>query len=92
LKQPELERKIATEVKKVFGPVPSPTYLKIHDWGKGCTYWKPGVYDPVKMGELALQPLKAYPHLHLCGESYSMQQTWMEGALESAEALLKKIL
>jgi monoamine oxidase len=88
----QLERKIAKEVHAVFGKVPAPIYLKAHDWGKGCTYWKPGTYDPVKMGELALQPFSKYPHLHLCGESYSMQQTWMEGALESAEALLKKIL
>jgi monoamine oxidase len=88
----QLERKIAKEVQAVFGKVPAPIYLKAHDWGKGCTYWKPGVYDPVKMCELALQPFSKYPHLHLCGESYSMQQTWMEGALESAEALLKKIL
>jgi monoamine oxidase len=88
----QLERKIAKEVHAVFGKVPAPIYLKAHDWGKGCTYWKPGSYDPVKMGELALQPFSKYPHLHLCGESYSMQQTWMEGALESAEALLKKIL
>jgi monoamine oxidase len=91
LEQKELEKKIATEVKKVFGPVPSPTYLKMHNWGKGCTYWKPGSYDPVKMCELALQPFSEFPHLHLCGESYSMKQTWMEGALESAEALLKHI-
>ena len=91
LEQKELEKKIATEVKKVFGPVPSPTYLKMHNWGKGCTYWKPGSYDPVKMCELALQPFSEFPHLHLCGESYSMQQTWMEGALESAEALLNHI-
>jgi len=88
----QLEQKIAKEVHAVFGTVPAPIYLKAHDWGKGCTYWKPGTYDPVKMCELALQPFSKYPHLHLCGESYSIHQTWMEGALESAERLLKKIL
>jgi monoamine oxidase len=92
LEQKELEKKMSVEVEKVFGNVPAPLYLKMHEWGAGCTYWKPGKYDPVEMGELALQPFKAYPNLHLCGESYSMQQAWMEGALESAEGLLKKIL
>lgn len=92
LEQKELEKKMSVEVEKVFGKVPVPLYLKMHEWGAGCTYWKPGKYDPVEIGELALQPFKAYPNLHLCGESYSMQQAWMEGALESAEGLLKKIL
>jgi len=92
LTEKQLERKIAKEVHAVFGKVPDPIYLKAHDWGKGCTYWKPGTYDPVKMADHALQPFPKYPHLHLCGESYSMQQTWMEGALETAEALLKKLL
>jgi len=92
LEQKDLEKKMAVEVEKVFGKVPAPLYLKMHEWGAGCTYWMPGNYDPVEMGELAQQPFKAYPNLHLCGESYSMQQAWMEGALESAEGLLKKIL
>ena len=92
LEQKDLEKKMSMEVEKVFGKVPAPLYLKMHEWGAGCTYWKPGKYDPVEMGELALQPIKMYPNLHLCGESYSMQQAWMEGALESAEGLLKKIL
>jgi protoporphyrinogen oxidase len=92
LEQKDLEKKMAMEVEKVFGKVPAPLYLKMHEWGAGCTYWKPGKYDPVEMGELAYQPFKAYPTLHLCGESYSMQQAWIEGALESAEGLLKKIL
>jgi len=91
LEQKDLEKKMSVEVEKVFGKVPAPLYLKMHEWGAGCTYWKPGKYDPVAMGELALQPMTLYPNLHLCGESYSMQQAWMEGALESAEALLKKI-
>jgi hypothetical protein len=87
----QIEKKIAREVHRVFGSVPAPIYLKVHDWGKGCTYWKPGHYDPVEMCAAALQPMKEYPAFHRCGESYSMDQTWMEGALESAEALLKKL-
>jgi len=92
LEQKDLEKKMSVEVEKVFGKVPAPLYLKMHEWGAGCTYWKPGKYNPVEMGELALQPMAAYPNLHLCGESYSMQQAWIEGALESAEGLLKKLL
>ena len=92
LEQKDLEKKMAVEVEKVFGKVPAPLYLKMHEWGAGCTYWKTGSYDPVTMGELAHQPIAKFPNFHLCGESYSIQQAWMEGALESAEGLLKKIL
>jgi monoamine oxidase len=92
MEQAEIEKKIAREVRSVFGSVPAPIYLKVHDWGKGCTYWKPGTYDPVAMGHIAHKPFgAAYPRLHLCGESYSMQQAWIEGALESAEAVLLSV-
>jgi hypothetical protein len=91
LEQNELEKKMALEVEKVFGKVPTPLYLKMHEWGGGCTYWTPGSYDPVKLSATALQPFKEHPQVHLCGESYSMNQAWMEGALESAEALLEKL-
>jgi monoamine oxidase len=59
-----------------------------HDWPSGCTYWLPGDYDVKQASKAALNPA---PNLYIAGESISLNQTWMEGALESAEILLKKI-
>jgi monoamine oxidase len=62
--------------------------LKKHDWKQGCSYWVPvagGAYDIKAASRAAHHPA---PHVYVVGESVSTQQTWMEGALESAEYLL----
>jgi hypothetical protein len=82
----ELEETIRQELMKLFPDktIPKTTYLKKHDWTNGCTYWLPGDYDPKEASKLAHNP---EPNLYLTGESVSLTQTWMEGALESVEYL-----
>jgi len=63
-----------------------PSAFVIHPWSNGCTYWLPGSYDPAAMAKESLNP---EPGLFVCGESFSMRQAWVEGALESAHTLLK---
>jgi hypothetical protein len=77
------------EVESLFGVVQNPSYLKMHYWPSGCTYWKPGKYDPFEESNKSLVPLSNFPNLHLVGESYSNNQAWIEGAIEQAEKLLK---
>ena len=82
----ELEETLRQELTKLFPDkiIPKTTYLKKHDWTNGCTYWLPGTYDPKEASKLAHNP---EPNLYLTGESVSLTQTWMEGALESVEYL-----
>lgn len=72
--------------------IPRPIYLKKHDWKQGCSYWVPvasgsagGAYDIKAASRAAHHPA---PHVYVVGESVSTRQTWIEGALESAEYLL----
>ena len=65
--------------------IPDPTLFKIYPWTSGCTYWTPGDYDPVRMSQEAMI---LGDRVFACGESISLKQAWVEGALESAEALL----
>jgi hypothetical protein len=37
----------------------------------------------------AFRPFPQMPGVHVCGESFSMRQAWIEGALEHAGALAK---
>lgn len=85
-----LEAAIASSVKALFPDmiIPSPTYLKKHDWPEGCTYWLPGPYSIQAAIHEAMNPS---PNLYVVGESISLHQTWIEGALESADTLLQKI-
>jgi len=69
--------------------IPDPIYFKTHPWTSGCTYWLPGSYDPVLLAKKSHHPLPAFPGVYCCGESLSLRQAWMEGALESADFLLE---
>ena len=81
-----LEDAIHKEFTKLFPDktMTKPTYLKKHEWPNGCTYWLPGDYSPEEASKIAHNP---EPNLYLTGESVSLMQTWMEGALESADYL-----
>ena len=63
--------------------------VKSHPWESGATYWVPGLYDPYKVSKESLRPFNDLPNLFICGESFSMKQAWIEGALENSRALLR---
>jgi hypothetical protein len=88
-----LESALIQELRKQFPKkqIPAPLYFKAHPWFDGCTYWTPGSYSPQEESEKIMcpQPTK-WQTLYVCGESFSMRQAWMEGALEHAEAMLNK--
>ncbi len=90
LQKKPLQDAIQTEVRRLFPhlTIPEPTWIKSYEWKDGCTYWLPGNYNPQEESQRALQPRPStMPHLYVCGESFSLLQAWMEGALEHAEAL-----
>jgi hypothetical protein len=87
-----LEKAIMVEIRKLFPhmKIPDPVFFKAHPWYEGCSYWKPGLYDPKELSEKSMNPIQRLEHVFVCGESYSMKQCWMEGALEHAEQMLQK--
>jgi phytoene dehydrogenase-like protein len=92
-----LSRRIHAALRRAFPStrIPNPSYFKAHPWSAGCTYWSPvpagtAVKSPETMSKESLQ---FAPNVYVCGESFSAdKQTWMEGALEHADMLLKRIL
>jgi protoporphyrinogen oxidase len=83
------EEALLTQLRKMFPTrkIPDPVFFKAHPWTSGCTYWLPGTYDPERESKKALKPFSDM-NLYCCGESFSMRQAWMEGALEHADLLL----
>jgi monoamine oxidase len=82
---------IVKELQSLFPEkrIPPPLFFKAHYWKQGCSYWTPGTYSPEEKSIQLMNPLSSrWPDLFLCGESYSLRQAWMEGALEHAEQLL----
>lgn len=83
-----VKEEVMKEVRKLFPTIsiPDPLLFKIHPWTEGCTYWLGGKYNPIEMSEKAHTIRNG---VYCCGESISLRQAWMEGALESAEKVIK---
>jgi hypothetical protein len=53
----------------------------VHFWNRGYKSWE--------IKEKMTQPVPGFD-CYICGEAYSTDQTWVEGALETAEIVLQK--
>lgn len=91
----KLQGRMMTAIRRAFPMkrIPDPIYFKTHPWTDGCTYWLPVAQAaPVKEATVPEGPHEIYKDIYACGESFSPdKQCWMEGALESAEQLVKHI-
>ena len=86
-----LEKAIMKDIRALFPGlyIPNPTFFRSHPWETGATYWLPGNYNPLVASEGACHPLGG--NMWLCGESWSLRQAWVEGALEHTELMLGKL-
>lgn len=84
-----LEKVVMREFRTLFGPmkIPDPLFIQAHVWKDAVSYWLPGDYDPYEESRKACHPIKGKPW-YVCGESFSMDQCWVEGALDHAHRLL----
>ncbi len=90
----EMVQTAQEQVKEVHGLkfVPEPYTAVYHDWGDdpygaGWHAWKAGQ----KFWEI-MPYMRGIPgeRVHVCGEAYSIGQGWVEGALQTAELMLKE--
>jgi protoporphyrinogen oxidase len=79
---------INTELKKIFDfDIPNPIKINSYYWINGCHYWKKK-YDSANLSKYLINPIK---NIYICGESYSLNQAWIEGALQTSNKVVKKI-
>jgi monoamine oxidase len=74
------------------GEIPSPVAACFQDWGApafggALHFWSAGV-DQDEVRQYLRQPVPGVG-LHLCGEAWSDNQGWVDGALRDVEALLQ---
>jgi hypothetical protein len=83
-----LQKEVMKDLRELFPErkIPDPDEFQVFQWEDGVSYWIPGKYIPEKISMDALSP---FPDIYICGESFSMRQGWMEGALEHTAKLLK---
>tara|TARA_Y100001980_G_C14552646_1_gene337056 strand:+ start:1453 stop:3057 length:1605 start_codon:yes stop_codon:yes gene_type:complete len=78
------------EIKTLFKiEPPEPEYIKYYYWNSGLHVWKPG-YSPTKLYEEILKPFED-ELIFVCGDSFSLQQGWIEGGLETSYDVLEKL-
>jgi hypothetical protein len=91
LKGKALVRAIQSELRVLFPDceIPEPRWMVPYEWSEGRSYWLPGNYDVSATVAEAMNPMEG---VYVCGESLSIaNQGWMEGALETAEALAARL-
>lgn len=89
----QVQKAILKEARRIFPEreIPEPLYFKTHLWKAGCSYWGVGDYDVRKASQSMLHPYPStLPNVYICGESFSLRQCWIEGALDHADELLEK--
>ena len=88
-----LEKVIMGQIRDLFPEkqIADPVFFKSHPWDTGATYWLPGSYNPERVSLECVHPLTSLPNVWLCGESWSLRQAWVEGALEHTILCLSEL-
>lgn len=67
-------------------PIPEPSFIKKCYWQHGCHVWNVG-YSMNDIYTQIIHPIQN-ENIYICGEAYSRQQGWIEGALISVQDTL----
>ena len=85
----DLKSSIVRLIKQALNiEVKQPKKVYVNYWKCGVAYWNKGINSEI-ISDFITNPL---PDTYICGENYSRQQSWVEGALESCERCFEKII
>ncbi len=84
--QNKLKSKIVKLFQETFNVnIKKPEKVFVCNWDCGVAYWNKGV-DSDTIYKFLLNPLE---NIYICGENYSLNQSWVEGSLESCNDIIK---
>lgn len=87
----EMKEKLRKNIEKTFGfTIANPIYTKMCYWDVGTAFWKPNCNSNI-LSKQIMVPFKNKP-IYICGENFSLCQGWMEGALETSQQVVDKII
>lgn len=70
--------------------IPEPKWLNSYYWPAGVHMWKPGVNSDNIIPQIQ-QILGPTSSFYIVGEAYAKNQAWIEGALETVEAIFESL-
>ncbi len=86
--QSKLKKTIVKLVKETFNiTINEPLKVHVCYWSCGVAYWNKKI-DSEKIANFLLNPM---PNIFICGENYSNNQSWVNGALDSCNKCLPLI-
>lgn len=86
--QEKLKKAIVQLVKKTFHlDIAPPHKVWVFHWECGVGYWNPGINSEY-VNTFLIHPLS---NIYICGENYSLTQSWVEGALQTCNQCLEKM-
>ena len=89
-----VSKRIIEESEALFQKkIPEPHVFKMYYWKEGCSYWLPGLYDVHEYSKAIMQPFPLKnPNIFVTGESYAVNQCWVESALEHTTQMLNRYI
>jgi len=86
--QIKLKETIVKLVKNTYDiNINEPIKVYVCYWECGVAYWNKNI-DSNKVSNFLLNPL---PNIYICGENYSINQSWVNGALDSCKKCLELV-
>ena len=90
----EWQNILMKNVRSLFGEnIKDPIWIQNYYWKNGVSYWKPHT-NSKQISKDIIQPLKKNNkklEFYICGSNYSLTNAWMEGGLETANIIYKKM-
>ena len=84
-KKGSLEMKIFEDMKKISKSVHKPKLFKNYYWLKSLPIWKP----KFNYKKISKQMINPYKNVFVAGDTFSLDQKWIEGALSTSEQVIK---
>lgn len=86
--QTKLKKSIVSLVKNTYDiNINEPIKVYVCYWDCGVSYWNKNI-DSTKVSDFLLNPI---PNIYICGENYSLNQSWVNGALDSCKKCMNFI-
>ena len=83
-----IKKTIKKLIKQTFNiNIDEPEKVWVFNWKCGVGYWKKNI-NSYNVANYLSNP---FSNLYIAGENYSLNQSWVEGAIESCDRVLKKI-
>jgi len=84
--QSKLKNTVVKLVNETFNiSINPPEKVFVYHWNCGVAYWNKN-HDSQKISQFLLNPM---PNIYLCGENFSLHQSWVEGALDTSNKCIQ---